>query len=256
MTPSGTLATLDEMSKFSGKLTWVIATRNAHKVEEIRGILGNQHGYRTLADFPGAPAVIEDAITFAGNATKKAVMLARWIASRNFEIASADSGGAAAGHWVLADDSGLEVDALKGAPGVQSARFAALDSGEAGNSDDASNNAKLLRLLKDVPIEQRTARFRCVIAVAPILDCSALELASPACAADEIEVQVRLFQGTCEGRILLAPQGLAGFGYDPLFVPDGFEKSFAELRAEEKNRISHRSKALAGLNSAFQAELT
>src|SRR2546429_8920453 len=126
--------------------------------------------------FPTAPMVIEDAPTFAGNATKKAVELARWI-----------SGATAFSHrpdFVLADDSGLEVDALNGAPGVHSARFAALDAGAQGNSADADNNAKLLRLLKDVPPEKRTARFRCVIAVTPVTP-AAGKSASPVCQADE-----------------------------------------------------------------------
>src|SRR5215468_3979372 len=141
--------------------TFIIATRNAHKVMEIRGILGEQFRYQALNDFSAAPAVVEDARTFAGNATKKAVELARWFA------ASADStskGHAVGDIFVLADDSGLEVDALNGAPGVHSARFAAMDTGKPGNSADDENNRKLLRLLKDVPEEKRTARFRCVLA--------------------------------------------------------------------------------------------
>src|ERR1700744_2450091 len=136
-----------------------IATRNAHKVGEIRAILGGRFQILTLEDFPQAPKVVEDADTFAGNAAKKAVELARWIGSKSdAESAKVD--------FVLADDSGLEVDALNGAPGVYSARFAALDQHE--NSPDAANNAKLLKLLKDVPREKRTGRFRCVIALAPV----------------------------------------------------------------------------------------
>ena len=129
-----------------------IATRNAHKVGEIRAILGGRFQILTLEDFPQAPKVVEDADTFAGNAAKKAMELARWIGSKSdAESAKVD--------FVLADDSGLEVDALNGAPGVYSARFAALDQHE--NSPDAANNAKLLKLLKDVPREKRTGRFRC-----------------------------------------------------------------------------------------------
>src|SRR5690242_20683087 len=125
-------------------LTFVIATRNAHKVGEIRAILGSQYQYSTLTDFPDAPNVIEDANSFAGNATKKAVELAKWLASsRHSTLDTRHS-------HVLADDSGLEVDSLNGAPGVYSARFAAMDSGKPGNSPDAENNAKLLRLLRDV----------------------------------------------------------------------------------------------------------
>src|SRR5271155_5350946 len=122
--------------------TLLIATRNPHKVGEIRAILGARFQFLTLGDFPAAPKVVEDADTFAGNATKKAVELARWL-SNSSPVTRHSS------FFVLADDSGLEVDALNGAPGVHSARFAALDKSE--NSHDADNNAKLLRLLKDLP---------------------------------------------------------------------------------------------------------
>src|SRR5215472_16225618 len=153
--------------------TLLIATRNLHKVGEIRAILGNQFDYLTLNDFSGAPKVVEDAGTFAGNATKKAVELARWFSSSRHVAASKLSEDglpiATRRFFVLADDSGLEVDALSGAPGVHSARFAALDSGQPGNSSDAENNAKLLRLLKDVPAEKRSARFRCVLALTPAI---------------------------------------------------------------------------------------
>ncbi|HXD01017.1 MAG TPA: non-canonical purine NTP pyrophosphatase, partial [Verrucomicrobiae bacterium] len=183
--------------------------------------------------------VIEDAPTFAGNATKKAVQLARYLSTppapdvrQNFPI------------FVLADDSGLEVDALDRAPGVHSARFAALD--KTANSSDAENNAKLLRLLKDVPVEKRSARFRCVLALTPVLEPSATS-ASPVCAADEFELQTELFDGTCEGRIGYAPAGQGGFGYDPLFIPSGWKQSFGELGEDVKNLISHRARALAEL---------
>jgi len=220
--------------------TLLLATRNLHKVAEIRAILG--HGFRclTLMDFPTAPAVIEDAKTFAGNAAKKATELSRWLS----RIRDSETEGETS--MVLADDSGLEVDALNGAPGVYSARFAALDTGGQDNSRDIDNNAKLLRLLKDVPPDKRTARFRCVIALAPILR-DQVENSSPVCYADELELQTQLFDGTCEGRILPAPIGAGGFGYDPLFVPDGFDQSFAELGEDIKNRLSHRARALACL---------
>lgn len=223
----------------------LIATRNAHKVGEIRAILGEQLNYLSLSDFPAAPKVVEDAATFNGNATKKAVELARWLASTQ------NSGLKIKTLFILADDSGLEVDALNGAPGVQSARFAALDSRAAGNSPDSENNAKLLRLLKDVPAAKRTARFRCVLALTPVeleTQNSKLETsASPVCYADEFELQTEIFEGVCEGRIDFAPLGHGGFGYDPLFIPSGFEQSFAELGEEIKNQISHRAKALAKL---------
>jgi XTP/dITP diphosphohydrolase len=226
--------------------TLVIATRNAHKVQEIRAILAESFQYLTLNDFPGAPAVTEDAETFAANAAKKAMELAHWLGS-NPSFESRFSGSTS---FVLADDSGLEVDALNGAPGVHSARFAALDDepagagglNAAGNSSDAANNAKLLRLLSEVPLVQRTARFRCVMGLVEIQPQSSSR-------------EPRLFEGTCEGRIQFAPRGAKGFGYDPLFVPIGYEQSFAELGEEVKNRLSHRAQALAKLREWFQKKL-
>jgi XTP/dITP diphosphohydrolase len=220
--------------------TLLIATRNAHKVAEIQAILGAQFRCLTLKEFPGAPGVVEDADTFAGNATKKAVELAKWLKGKHL---TAD--------FVLADDSGLEVDALNGAPGVHSARFAALDEAHAssiGNSSDADNNAKLLRLLKDVPPEKRTGRFRCVIALIGVPE-ERIEGSSPVCYADEFAAQT--FDGACEGRIQFAPSGHGGFGYDPLFAPGGFAQSFAELGEDVKNKLSHRAKALAKVKAFF-----
>lgn len=220
----------------------LIATRNAHKVGEIQAILGAGFRCLMLKEFPDAPAVMEDAETFAGNATKKAVELARWLDFRHptsgIQPPMPD--------FVLADDSGLEVDALGGAPGVHSARFAAMDKSE--NSRDADNNAKLLRLLKDVPLGKRTARFCCVIALVPVPQ-GKVESASPVCYGDAFEA--RIFAGACEGRIQFAPSGQGGFGYDPLFVPDGFKESFAELGEDVKNKLSHRSKALAALKTSL-----
>jgi XTP/dITP diphosphohydrolase len=218
--------------------TLLIATRNAHKVGEIQAILGPDFRCLTLKEFPGAPAVVEDADTFAGNATKKAVELAKWLAQNESGKRKAESGI----FFVLADDSGLEVDALNGAPGVHSARFAALDKSE--NSKDADNNAKLLRLLKEVPLEKRTGRFRCVIALVPVPE-THVESSSPVCYAEEITAQI--FDGACEGRIQLSTSGQGGFGYDPLFAPEGFKESFAELGEDVKNKLSHRAKALAQL---------
>jgi non-canonical purine NTP pyrophosphatase (RdgB/HAM1 family) len=283
-------------------ITLLIATRNAHKVGEIRAILGEKFHYLTLNDVPNAPEVIEDAGTFAGNATKKAVVLARWLGEAHglesnvvtlkpgvqqglFELrngpravparsaqknagllgksdrpgaqrAAASRDGSRSGEldvafglrgdrlYVLADDSGLEVDALGGAPGVHSARFAALDTGAPGNSTTAENNAKLLRLLKDVPQDKRTARFHCVVALTPVLR-STNESASPVCYADELELQTELFEGLCEGRIGLTPRGRGGFGYDPLFIPTGYNRTFGELVEGIKNKLSHRARALA-----------
>jgi XTP/dITP diphosphohydrolase len=219
----------------------VVATRNPHKLREIQQILGTTVRCIPLSELPGAPPLIEDGHTLAENATRKAVQLAEWLATRSdSQLRTPDSK-----RLVLADDSGLEVDALGGAPGVHSARFVALDAG-AGNSSDAENNAKLLHLLKNVASEKRRARFRCVLALTPILETPAL-LSSPVCDANEFEMQTELFEGVCEGHIDLAPRGPGGFGYDPLFVPNGYQQSFAELGNEIKNRLSHRSRALARL---------
>jgi XTP/dITP diphosphohydrolase len=223
--------------------TLLIATRNAHKTAEIQTILGNNFRCLSLSAFPGAPAVVEDADTFAGNATKKAVALARWL-SENGKLKTQNP----RTDFVLADDSGLEVDVLNGAPGVHSARFAAPD--KSGNASDADNNAKLLQMLPAIPLEKRTGRFRCVIALVPVL-VGKTESASPVCFTDEFEAQI--FGGACEGRIQLAPSGGGGFGYDPLFVPDGFTQSFAELGAEIKNKLSHRAQALEKLKTFFAA---
>ena len=220
--------------------TLLIATRNAHKVGEIAAILGDGFTCRALLkEFPAAPVAVEDAGTFAGNALKKAVSLSDWLAGWPV----AELGALGAGRtFILADDSGLEVDALGGSPGVHSARFAAMDSGQDGNSPDADNNAKLLRLLADVPRLKRTARFRCVLALVEVNGGKA-DLHVP--------TKPQLFDGACEGWIDFAPHGSGGFGYDPLFIPLGQEKSFAELGEDVKNGLSHRAKALAKLRARF-----
>ena len=211
--------------------TLLIATRNAHKVGEIQAILGANFRCLTLKEFPDAPPVVEDADTFAGNATKKALELAKWlVANSKLKTQNVKL------DFVLADDSGLEVDVLNGAPGVHSARFAALDKAE--NSKDADNNAKLLRLLKDVPPEKCTARFRCVIAL--------VEVVAPSASSTP-----QIFDGACEGRIQSVASGQGGFGYDPLFVPDGYTQSFAELGEDVKNKLSHRAHAVAKLKNYF-----
>jgi XTP/dITP diphosphohydrolase len=237
--------------------TLLISTRNAHKIGEIRAILGKNFHYLTLDDFPHAPEIVEDANTFAGNAAKKALELAKWVVAGQKwapRAGSALPGPPSTGPdlLVLADDSGLEVDALNGAPGVHSARFAALDSGRPGNSSDADNRAKLVRLLRDVPLGKRTARFRCVLALTP-LSSPAGEHASPVCYSDEIELGTQLFDGTCVGRIAVGPKGQGGFGYDSLFIPDGYEQTFAELSVTVKNRLSHRAKALVELRRRLVA---
>src|SRR5688572_12261612 len=151
--------------------TLILATRNAHKVQEIRAILGEGFRYLSLLDFVEAPAVVEDQPTFAKNAAKKAKELAKWfqhLGGLDYRVPGASGS-------VLADDSGLEVDALNGAPGVHSARFAAIDRPGVAtpgkltqNSSDADNNSKLLRLMKDVPMERRGARFRCVLSLVQV----------------------------------------------------------------------------------------
>ena len=222
-------------------ITLLLATRNAHKIAEIQAILGQSFGYLSLKDFPNPPEVIEDAPTFAGNATKKAVVLADWI-SKSLITGKRD----ASPSFVLGDDSGLEVDVLHGAPGVYSARYAGLDTGTAGNSSDADNSSKLLRQLLHVAPEKRTARFRCVLALTPIIE-ENNQNASPVCYANELELATELFEGACEGSIAAAPRGKGGFGYDPLFIPIGYEKTFAEMAPDAKNHLSHRARALAEL---------
>ncbi|HUS34009.1 MAG TPA: non-canonical purine NTP pyrophosphatase [Verrucomicrobiae bacterium] len=219
--------------------TIVLATRNAHKTAELSVMLGKNFEVRNLQEFSNAPETIEDAPTFAGNATKKAVALARWLSESR--LARED-------WYVLADDSGLEVDALGGTPAVLSARFAALDTGAKGNSPDADNNAKLLRLLKKHP-RPWTARFRCVLAFTPVpsADQSA---ASPTCYLDEAELATMIFDGACEGQIVPDAKGAHGFGYDPLFVPNGFTQTFSELGEDVKNQISHRAQAMKKFRAA------
>jgi XTP/dITP diphosphohydrolase len=193
-----------------------------------------------LPAISAAPAPEENGANFIANATLKAIYYSQF----------------APGMMVLADDSGLEVDALHGAPGVHSARFAALDEGAdsgstnpSNNSPDAENNAKLLRCLQNVALEKRTGRFHCVIALVPVPEARP-ESASPVCYADEFAAQI--FDGACEGRIQFAPSGRGGFGYDPLFVPVGYQQSFAELGEDVKNQLSHRAKALAKLKAFFK----
>jgi XTP/dITP diphosphohydrolase len=189
----------------------LIATSNAGKLRDFAGAataLGVE--VSPLPGFATLPAVVEDGLTFEANARKKAEVYSRY----------------AAGEIVLADDSGLEVDALGGAPGVHSARYAAEAPYLAGaNSDDQANNARLRRELKHVAPEKRTARFVCVIAAAR--DGQILEV----------------FRGQAEGIVLDAPRGSNGFGYDPLFHFPQIGKTFAELSAEEKAQFSHRGAA-------------
>jgi XTP/dITP diphosphohydrolase len=185
----------------------LVATKNAHKTAEIRAMLGAEWEVTDLRAHPEIPAPEETGATFAENAVIKAVA-----ASRLFP-----------GALVLSDDSGLEVDALGGAPGVRSARYA----GE--GASDAENRARLLRELEAAGArgKQRAGRFRCVMALA-----------------EGGEVR-GIFDGSVEGTIINAERGEGGFGYDALFVPEGECETFAQLPAEVKNRLSHRARALA-----------
>ena len=187
----------------------LIATMNDGKLREYQRLLAGVSGLelQTMASLAQRVDVDEDRDTFEGNALKKAKEIAE-----------------VAGVPCLADDSGLEVDALGGRPGVHSARY----SGE--GATDQSNNAKLLEELEAVPDAERTARFRCAIAV---VDARGRELAT--------------VDGACEGRIGREPRGTHGFGYDPVFVPDGYTQTMAELGPDTKNEISHRAKAAAKL---------
>lgn len=180
----------------------VFASSNAGKISELQGLLGDGWQVLSAKDFPNIPEVIEDAETFEGNAAKKA---------RAFVTAT--------GVLALADDSGLVVDALGGAPGVYSARYA---------PTEAERITKLLAAMTDIPADRRTARFKCVL-------CLALP-----------NGEEYFTTGVCEGSIGLSPKGTEGFGYDPIFVlPSG--KTMSELSREEKGALSHRGHALRAM---------
>ncbi len=190
----------------------VLATRNQHKGGELAALLGDLGiRIRTLAEFPDAPDVVEDGATCEANAVKKARVIAR-----------------ATGLLSVADDTGLEVDALGGRPGVYAARYA----GEGATYDD--NCRKLLEELKGVPRDRRTARFITVAAIA--------------WPSDGIEVAT----GSLPGIITEQPTGSQGFGYDPVFLVPELGKTLAELSPEEKNRVSHRAKAFAQVRKLLQ----
>jgi XTP/dITP diphosphohydrolase len=204
-----------------GQINLILGTRNRKKGRELAELIApgwepsswmSRLNVRTLDDFPGAPEVVEDAPTFAGNARKKASETAR-----------------ALGRWVLADDSGLAVDALGGAPGVLSARFAGA------HGDDEANNRKVLDALVNVPDDRRGAAFVCTLA-----------LADPNGA---IRVET---EAACRGRIIHAPRGPNGFGYDPLFLIPEYHKTFGELSPLVKHQLSHRARAFARLRPAIE----
>lgn len=187
----------------------VVASKNEAKIKEIREILsGLNIKLLALKDYPDIAPIVEDGKSFEENAIKKARTVTQYT-----------------GRIALADDSGLEVDALGGVPGIYSSRFA---------KDDISRNRKLLRLLKNIPQEKRGARFRCVMAIAHPKD------------------KIRLTRGSCRGTITFEMRGEQGFGYDPIFIIPKFNKTFAELGPEIKNRISHRAKALRRARKILQ----
>jgi XTP/dITP diphosphohydrolase len=191
----------------------VLATKNDHKIDEIRQIMsGFPIEILTYSDLPIFPDVVEDGNSFDANALKKA-----WTVC------------AATGKMALADDSGLEVYYLGGLPGVRSARFAGEDA------DYDANNKKLLELMKHLRSEdQRVAAFRCAVA---IVSPWGMEI---------------LVEGHCEGHIGHRERGTGGFGYDPLFIPRGYDKTFAEMPPEQKDRISHRGKAIRAAREELQ----
>lgn len=190
----------------------VVATQNKDKVREIRRILKRTRAkLRTPDAFGKAPEVVENGKTFEANASKKARIISRFT-----------------GRMAIADDSGLEVKALGGRPGIRSSRFAG--SGQ----DYLANNEKLLRLMKDVPAKKRSARFVCVIAIAK--DGKVL----------------KIVKGTYGGRIAFEMRGKTGFGYDPVFISLKYGKTFAELGPKIKNNISHRRRALEKAKKALE----
>lgn len=184
-----------------------VSTGNAGKVKEISRLLGGKYSIKWNRDFPNMAMPEEAGSTFADNASIKAMVAANH-----------------SGMLALADDSGLVVDALGGEPGVRTARY-----GGDSAMDDRGRYMLLLRNMKDVPEGKRSARFVCAVA-----------LALPG-------KLLAVTEGVCEGSIAFEPRGENGFGYDPVFVPQGYNRSFAELGSNEKDRISHRSKALAAM---------
>ena len=191
----------------------LLATRNAHKMREFRELLGPGFDVIDLSSFPEIAIPEETGRTFEENATLKAIAASKQLPS-----------------LVITDDSGLEVEALGGAPGIFSARYA----GE--NAGDVSNVDKLLRELRkqNIATEKRSARFRCVIALA------------------QNGKLLGVFEGFVEGKIVDPPRGSGGFGYDPIFEPNGFDQTFAEMTPESKNKISHRGQAIAALRKALR----
>jgi XTP/dITP diphosphohydrolase len=199
----------------------VFATNNKHKLEEIRSILGDDFEVLSLSDIGCHEDIPETSDTLEGNAMQKA----QYVFDKY-------------GYDCFADDTGLEVDALGGEPGIYSARYAALDGDDSISHDSEANMAKLLRKLEGV--ENRKARFRTVIALITTKD------NSPSLIGRE-GVGLLLFEGIVNGSIIRERRGGEGFGYDPIFQPEGYDQTFAELGSEIKNHISHRARAVEKL---------
>lgn len=220
------------------KHLFVIATASAGKIRDFAHILGTDHyEFKTLKDIGFDEEIVEDGNSFAENAIIKSNTTARWLAKRGIEAT------------VLADDSGLEVFALNGEPGIYSARYC----GDHGN--DGANNDKLMKKLEGV--EDRRARYFCALSYqtikrvnAPILNGATLNGAG-ARVGDFVVSEPQIFEGECRGQINYAPVGDMGFGYDPLFVPDGETRTFAQMELEEKKAISHRGNAIRALKKAL-----
>ncbi len=194
----------------------VVATTNPGKIAEIRAMLDLDVECTSLSDFPGIQKIKEDGETFAENARKKACGYAK-----------------TTGLWTLADDSGLVVDALSGAPGVNSARFSGQTSGDR-RLTDIRNVEKVLKMLESIPQQKRTARFVCCLCLA---------------GAEKVLIET---EGVLEGLITQRPRGENGFGYDPIFFLPGLKKTVAQLSAAEKNAISHRGSAIRQLRPLLQ----
>jgi len=205
------------------KHLFVIATGSAGKIRDFAHILGTDHyEFKTLKDIGFDEDIIEDGNTFAENAIIKSNTTAQWLAKRNIEAT------------VLADDSGLEVFALNGEPGIYSARYCGK------HGDDEANNVKLMQKLEG--IEDRKARYFCALSYQTVTKNEQGEF---------VISKPIIFEGECRGEINHAPVGDMGFGYDPLFVPDGETRTFAQMELEEKKVISHRGNAIRALKKAL-----
>ena len=196
----------------------IIATQNSKKLKELEELLEGLPLKIVSLKESGIEAeeVIEDGKTFWENAVKKAMA----IAYRTTD-------------WVLGEDSGLEVEVLDGAPGIFSARFASVGANRRVTPNDEENNQKLLELLKEVPLDKRMACYRCSVAIA------------------YQKKLVGVTEGKCEGTIALSPRGNGGFGYDPIFIPKGYQQTFGELGQEVKQKISHRAEAIGKIKGYY-----